>query len=155
VLAGVVVALDLTLAGVVLVTGVVVLLGAMGNEVVGFSTVVAAHLLITAPMMIQVVVVKPREPTDDQCHVSSVPPRNLYPGFEAQTREPTTDDFEAQTTKSAVTSVLYTCPPLLDMCYRRYRSIGRPSLARLARLLILVTHIKESKRNNPQEHGYR
>jgi hypothetical protein len=33
--------------------------------------------------------------------VSSVPPRNLRPSFEAQTRKPATDGFEAQTTKPA------------------------------------------------------
>jgi hypothetical protein len=43
-------------------------------------------------------------------HVPSVPPRNLCPGFEAQTRKPVTDGFEAQTTKPAP-MVLRTKPP--------------------------------------------
>jgi hypothetical protein len=52
VLAGVVVALVLVLAEVILVEGVVVLLGAVGDKVVRISTVVAAHLLITTPAAI-------------------------------------------------------------------------------------------------------
>jgi hypothetical protein len=44
-------------------------------------------------------------------HVPSVPPRNLRPDFEAQTRKPVTDGFEAQTTKPLVSSVLHTHPP--------------------------------------------
>jgi hypothetical protein len=59
VLARVVVALVLALARVILVEGVVVLLGAVGDEVVRISIVVASHLLITALVMIQAVVVKP------------------------------------------------------------------------------------------------
>jgi hypothetical protein len=43
-------------------------------------------------------------------HVSSVTPRNLHPGFEAQTRKPTTDGFEAQTTKPLASSVFHTRP---------------------------------------------
>ena len=58
-LARVVVALVLALARVILVEGVVVLLGAVGDEVVRISIVVASHLLITALVMIQAVVVKP------------------------------------------------------------------------------------------------
>ena len=58
-LAGVVVVLVLVLARVVLVRGVVVLLGAVDDEVIGISIVVAAHILITTPMAIQAVVVEP------------------------------------------------------------------------------------------------
>jgi hypothetical protein len=61
-----VLALVLALAGVVLVGGVLVLLGAVGNEVVGISTAVASFLRTTTTSAIQTVVVKPREPVDDQ-----------------------------------------------------------------------------------------
>jgi hypothetical protein len=63
---GGVLALVLALAGVVLIGGVLVLLGAVGDEVVRISTVVASLLRTTTTPAIQVVVVKPREPTDDQ-----------------------------------------------------------------------------------------
>jgi hypothetical protein len=43
-------------------------------------------------------------------HVPSIPPRNLRPSFEAQTRKPATDGFEAQTTKPLMSSVLHTRP---------------------------------------------
>jgi hypothetical protein len=47
-------------------------------------------------------------------HVLSVPPRNLRPSFEAQTRKPAIDGFEAQTTKPLASSVLHTrLPPMV------------------------------------------
>jgi hypothetical protein len=45
---------------------VLVLLGVVGDEVVRVSTAVASFLQITTTPMIQAVVVKPREPADDQ-----------------------------------------------------------------------------------------
>jgi len=68
-LARVIVALVLALAGVILVGEVVVLLGAVGDKVVGISTVVAPHLLITALVTIQAVVLKLRELANDQCQL--------------------------------------------------------------------------------------
>ena len=67
VLAGGVLALVLALAGVMLAGEVLVLLGVVGDEVVGVSTAIASFLWTTTMPTIQVVVVKPREPADDQC----------------------------------------------------------------------------------------
>jgi hypothetical protein len=61
-----VLALVLALARVVLVRGVLVLLGAVGDEVVGVSTAVASFLWTTITLAIQAVVMKPRELADDQ-----------------------------------------------------------------------------------------
>ena len=66
-LAGGVLALVLALAGVILVGGVLVLLEAMGDKVVGVSIAIASFLWTTTVPTIQVVVVKQREPADDQC----------------------------------------------------------------------------------------
>jgi hypothetical protein len=63
---GGVLALVLALARAILVGGVLVLLGAVGDKVVRISTVVASFLRTTTTLVIQAVVVKPREPTDDQ-----------------------------------------------------------------------------------------
>ena len=60
-----VLALVLALADVILVGGVLVLLGAVGDEVVGISTAKASLVLTTTPS-IQAVVVKPRESAEDQ-----------------------------------------------------------------------------------------
>jgi hypothetical protein len=51
------------------------------------------------------------------CHVPSIPPWNLRPGFETQTRKPATDGFEA-----------HTCPPPLDTCHRHPQSAGHQVL---------------------------
>jgi hypothetical protein len=51
-------ALVLALAGVILVEGVLVLLGAVGDEVVGISTAIASFLRTTTTLAIQAVVVK-------------------------------------------------------------------------------------------------
>jgi hypothetical protein len=67
-------------------------------------------------------------------HVPFVPPRNLRPGFETQTRKPATDGFEVQTTKPPVSSILHTRPPPLDTCHRRPRSAVRQVLLSPARL---------------------
>jgi hypothetical protein len=64
VLAGGVLVLVLVLAGVVLAKGVLVLLGAVGDEVVGVSIAITSFLQTTA-LEIQAVVVKSREPADD------------------------------------------------------------------------------------------
>jgi hypothetical protein len=61
-----VLALVLALARVVLVRGVLVLLGAVGDEVVGVSTAIASFLWTTITLAIQAVVMKPRELADDQ-----------------------------------------------------------------------------------------
>jgi hypothetical protein len=66
VLAGGVLALVLALARVILVGGVLVLLRIVGDEVVRVSTSVASILRTTTTPVIQAVVVKPREPADDQ-----------------------------------------------------------------------------------------
>ena len=55
----------------------------------------------------------------------SVPPRNLRPCFEAQTRKPSARWFEAQTTKPSASSILHTRPPQLDACHLRPRPSGR------------------------------
>jgi len=62
-----VLALVLALARVKLVRGVLVLLGAMGDKVVVVSIAIACCLRTTITPVIQAVVVKPREPVDDQC----------------------------------------------------------------------------------------
>jgi hypothetical protein len=64
---GGVLALVLALVGVVLVEGVLVLLRAVGDEVVRIYTAVASFLWTTTILAIQAVVVKPRELADDQC----------------------------------------------------------------------------------------
>ena len=56
----------LALADVVLAREVLVLLGAVGDEVVRVSTVEASILRTTTAPAIQAVVVKPRELVDDQ-----------------------------------------------------------------------------------------
>jgi hypothetical protein len=56
---GGVLALVLMPAGVVLVGGVLVLLGAVGDKVVGISTAVASFLETTTTLAIQAIVVKP------------------------------------------------------------------------------------------------
>ena len=53
-----VLALVLALAGVVLAREVLVLLGAVGDEVVGISTAIASLLRTTTALVIQTVVVK-------------------------------------------------------------------------------------------------
>jgi len=63
---GGVLALVLALAGVVLVRGVLVLLGAVGDEVVEVSIAEASILWTTTAPAVQAVVVKPRELVDDQ-----------------------------------------------------------------------------------------
>jgi hypothetical protein len=73
-LAGGVLALVLVLARVVfargaLVGGVLILPGAVGNEVVWVSIAIASILRTTTASAIQAVVVKPREPVDDQCQL--------------------------------------------------------------------------------------
>jgi len=60
-----VLALVLALANIVLVGGVLVLLGAVGNEVVGISTA-KVSLVLTPTQVIQAVVVEPRGPANDQ-----------------------------------------------------------------------------------------
>jgi hypothetical protein len=45
---------------------VLVLLGAVGDEVVGVSTAIASFLWTTITLAIQAVVMKPRELADDQ-----------------------------------------------------------------------------------------
>ena len=56
--------LILALAGEVLV-----LLGVVGDEVVGVSIAMATILWTTTTSAVQAVVVKPREPVDDQCQL--------------------------------------------------------------------------------------
>jgi hypothetical protein len=56
---GGVLALVLVLARVILVEGVLVLLGTVGDEVVGISTAIASFLQTTTTPAIQAVVVKP------------------------------------------------------------------------------------------------
>jgi hypothetical protein len=73
---GGVLALVLTLAGVVLVEGVLVLLGAVGDEVVEISTAIASFLQTITTPAIQAVVVKPRESADNQCQL--VIPKTLH-----------------------------------------------------------------------------
>jgi hypothetical protein len=73
---GGVLALVLALARVVLVEGVLVLLGAVGDEVVRISTAVASFLRTTTTSAIQAVVVKPREPANDQRQL--VVPKTLH-----------------------------------------------------------------------------
>ena len=68
VLAGGVVTLVLVLAGVVLV-GEGLLLGAVRDKVVRISTSIASLLRATTASAVQTVVVKPREPTDDECQL--------------------------------------------------------------------------------------
>jgi hypothetical protein len=62
---GGVLALVLALAGVILVGGVLVLLGTVGDEVVRISIAVASFVWTTTTPAIQAVVVKPREPADN------------------------------------------------------------------------------------------
>jgi hypothetical protein len=62
-----VLALVLALAGVILVGGVLVLLRIVGDEVVEISTPIASILQIITTPAIQAVVVKPRQPANDQC----------------------------------------------------------------------------------------
>ena len=57
--------LVLALARVMLVGEVLVLLRAVGDEVVGVSTVVASFLQTPTTPVIQAVAVKPRKPADD------------------------------------------------------------------------------------------
>ena len=64
-----VLALVLALARVKLVRGVLVLLGVVGDEVVGVFIAIASFLRTTTALAIQAVVVKPREPADDQCQL--------------------------------------------------------------------------------------
>jgi hypothetical protein len=66
VLAGGVLALVLTLGSIVLAGGVLVLLGAVDDKVVGVSIAEASILRTTTAPVVQAVVVKPREPIDDQ-----------------------------------------------------------------------------------------
>ena len=66
VLVGGVLMLVLELVGVLLVREVLVLLGAVGDKVVKVSTT-KASILLTTTSAIQAVVVKLREPVDDQC----------------------------------------------------------------------------------------
>ena len=68
VLARGVVALILALARVVLVDEGL-LLGAVRDEVVRISTSIASLLRATTASAVQTVVVKPREPTDDECQL--------------------------------------------------------------------------------------
>jgi hypothetical protein len=63
---GGVLALVLVLAGVILVGEVLVLLGAVDDEMVGVSTAVASFLWTPTTSPVPVVVVKPRKPADDQ-----------------------------------------------------------------------------------------
>ena len=62
VLARGVLALVLALSGVMLARKVLVLLGAVGDEVVGISTAIATILQTTTTPVVHAVVVKPREP---------------------------------------------------------------------------------------------
>jgi hypothetical protein len=62
-----VLALVLALVGVILVEGVLVLLRIVGDEVVEISTPIASILQIITTPAIQAVVVKPRQPANDQC----------------------------------------------------------------------------------------
>ena len=64
-LAGGVLTLVLALAGVMLAREVLVLLGTVGDEVVGVSIAISSCLRTTTASVIQAVVVKPREPADD------------------------------------------------------------------------------------------
>jgi drug/metabolite transporter (DMT)-like permease len=75
VLARGVLAVVLALAGVILIGGVLVLLRAVGDEVVGVSTTIASFLQTTTTLVIQAVIVKPQEPVDDQCQL--VVPKGL------------------------------------------------------------------------------
>jgi hypothetical protein len=56
----------LTLGSIMLAGGVLVLLGAVGDKVVGVSIAEASILRTTTAPVVQAVVVKPREPIDDQ-----------------------------------------------------------------------------------------
>ena len=75
-------------------------------------------------------------------HVPSVPPRNLRPGLEAQTRKPSTRWFlDSKPTKLSASSILHTRPPPLNACHRRRRSVGHQVLqspARFTRLPSLL-----------------
>ena len=75
VLAGGVLVLVLVPAEVELARGVLVLLGAVGNKVVGVSTAVASFLRTPSTSMVQAVVMKPRKPADDQCQL--IVPKSL------------------------------------------------------------------------------
>jgi hypothetical protein len=66
VLAGGVLTFVLTLGSIMLAGGVLVLLGAVGDKVVGVSIAEASILRTTTAPVVQAVVVKPREPIDDQ-----------------------------------------------------------------------------------------
>jgi hypothetical protein len=83
---GGVLALILALAGVVLV-----LLMAVGDEVVGVSTAVASFLWTSTTPAIQAVVVKPREPADDQCQL--VVPRASNCSSVTDTKEDKANDI--------------------------------------------------------------
>ena len=61
--------LVLALVRVMLAREVLVLLGAVGDEVVGVSIAIASFLRTTTALAIQAVVVKPRELADDQCQL--------------------------------------------------------------------------------------
>jgi hypothetical protein len=63
---GGVLALVLVLVGVILVGGVLVLLGAVDDEMVGVSTAIASFLWTPTTSPVPAVVVKPRKPADDQ-----------------------------------------------------------------------------------------
>jgi hypothetical protein len=75
VLVGGVLTLFLALARVMLAREALVLLGAMGDEVVGVSTVIASFLQTLTTPVVQAVVVKPQKPADDQCQL--VIPKSL------------------------------------------------------------------------------
>jgi hypothetical protein len=63
----------------------------------------------------------PRCKLCDSTTCRPVPPRNLCPDFEAQTRKPSTDGFEAQTIKPPASSAR---PPKLDTCHLYSRPPG-------------------------------
>ena len=57
----------------------------------------------------------------DSATCRPVPPRNLRPGFEAQTQKPSTSGFEAQTTNLPEEAYPLRLLRPLDMCHRRPR----------------------------------
>ena len=82
-------------------------------------------------------------PTPRCCHVSSIPPWNLYPGFEAQIREIGHWWFCGPNHQTAMSSVLHTRPPPLDTCHHHPRPAGQQVLMSPAWLICSLSWLSQ------------